>query len=87
MGAISASMYIMVGFGYMYLLFFPIKKALPRYLLNMGLTGSLFVAWGLMSLMDLNEKWVLIAFLGISGFAQAAAWPICIKIVYEYFNY
>lgn len=87
LGAVQASTYIMIGLGYMYLMFRPVKKALPEYLLNMGLAGALFVLWGLWTWRGLNKPWVLMVFLAICGFVQAVAWPVCIKIMYQSFTY
>ena len=86
MGIVQACSYISIGLGYLYLLFFPIQNTLSRYLLNMGIAGFFYFLLFLLACSNIYEKGVLIICLMVSGFAQAAAYPVVIKLIYQHFR-
>ena len=86
MGIVGACSYITIGLGYFYLVFKPIKEALPRYLINMGIAGSAYLLIFLFILLKIKVPFFLVAFLMIAGFAQAAAYPVVVRLIYQYFT-
>ena len=86
MGTVSASAYIMIGLGYLFLVFHPIQQVLPRYLLNMSIAGLAHILLFLTIMLEIQQPIVLVGCLMVAGFAQTAAYAVVIRLIYQHFE-
>ena len=86
MGTVSASAYIMIGLGYLFLVFHPIQQVLPRYLLNMSIAGLAHILLFLTIMLEIQQPIVLVGCLMVAGFAQTAAYAVVMRLIYQHFE-